>query len=731
MGVAPTQGYQRREPGGTAAFGGSSASAFGAEVGAGMAALGQALHEDDLETRELELKRRRDAEVARAGRDLARLDSQMGEWARDARLHRRDDHGEATGHTDAGLAEFDQRSTAFLDTIGNPQVREQYEGRIAELRGRFQDREGSWEQVQRAGAQATNTTEANRQRALNLATRPFNLAELDQAVAEANADLTLQTGLAPEVRDHARSQFSRELAIAAIDAGTEQNPAAMLTLLQGGQFNRYGLTAEDIRSKVDIAQAEINAAEARTRAARSELRGQVTAQAQLMDRRIRDGELPSDAELAALQEQARAAGMEAEVYDAGNYRLRTLVNRQYGPQSGQTPQQIRAALDGLDAQIAAAGANVPTELRIQRDQLNTLLEVATRTQQNDPYRGYAQRGGRMVPVNAADRASIEARVTAMHATGTSQFFMPQELPARQQRFAEGTAGRLDVANEVARIGAVDPRAADAAARQIAPNDATFRIAVRLNPAVRARVIRGAEARRQLPQQLTMPDGSHPSFDQVTQTWFQLNIGPQLRGLNPEDVNGVLEAARSSYAENARAHGNLANPNFNEQAFGEAVSDVLGRTDRGGGTGYWDFGPNGQPLTSGRRPGIVLPTRMTQQRLDTVMTWMPIARLGEREWPRGSAPNGGPRWANGSAVSVDDIRGRFVPLMVDDGVYEFHAADGTVLEGATGHFRLDVYALEAHGPPRRPGAPPMTRAERDALDAGRREYDRRRRQAEGQ
>lgn len=728
MAVAPTQGYERGMPQGTAAQPGASAEAFGADVGAAMSRFGQQLHHDDIQLKELELRRQRDSAAAQAGLGLVQLDTEANAWARDAQANRRNEQGEALGHTAAGLQEFDRRAETYLSSITDPTVREHYQVRVAELRGRFEDQQSAWERGQRAGVQARNVEEAVSLRAANIATRPFSMAELEQAATDTNADLDLQETIAPEVRDQARQQFTRQLALAAIDAGTRQNPQAMQTLIEGGAFNRFGITAEDIRQRGNMAGAAAHALETEARQAQAAQREQFNQDMQVLDRRFADGD-PSITldEVTAMGQRAAALGVRPEAYDAARYQVRLQIMHRYRTTNAVGLRQV---LGELDSRINAAGDHARPEDAIARTQVEQMLERRLRLEQSDPLR---VSGAAYAPIDGTP-ASIRARVgaarTAERETGHFQFYTPQELPRLQELAASGPAGRLQAANEVAAIGAVDPRAGDAAARQILPNDATFRIAARLNPTIRAQVLRGADARRQMPQQLTLADGSHRSFDDVTQRWFQANIAPQLRALNPEDANGVLEAARSAYAERARAHGNLASTGFDQGTFGEAVSDVLGRTAAGGGTGYWDFGSNGQIVTSGRRPGIVLPLRMTQARLDRVMTWMPIARLGEREWPPGSAPNGGPRFgrADGPIPSVDDIRGRYVPVMVNDGVYEFHASDGTLLSSQSGApFRLNVYALEAHGAPRRPLPPPDPALQRQ-LDAGRREYDRRRQQA---
>jgi hypothetical protein len=722
MGVAPTGGYTRQQrPGGTAPLPGTTPEAEGAGIGEAGARFGASLHQDNLKVDELELRRRRDAEAARAGRDLAQLDADMRAEARDMRLNRRNAEGEALGHTEAYAQSFDTRAEQYLGTIQNEQVRNTYSVRLEEMRTRDVDEERGWERGQRAGAQGSNYARQAEIEANNLSTGPLSEQRWRDSLTNLQVSAMMMTTVPQEVRDAAIREQQRNVTAAFVNAGIEQDPGAALALIRGGMFNEQ-LSPEQIARFTDVAQGELHAREAQARQEQAAAVTQFREDVGMLDRRFTDDDPGlTDADLEQMQERARTLGIGPEVYDLGKYRVRLQTRRAYRTTNAVG---LRQALGVLDSRIQAAGDRAAPEDVIRRTEIEAMLERRMRIEQQDPLRvsgvAYAPLDGSPQSI----RRRVAAATAAERETGHFQYFTPQELPRLQELAASGPAGRLQAANEVAAVGVIDGRAGDRAARQILPTDATFRIAVRLGPVMRAQVLRGAEARRQMPQQLTLADGSHRSFDDFTQRWFQINIAPQLRGLNPEDVNGVLEAARSAYAERARAHGNLASASFDQSTFSEAVSDVLGRTNLGGGTGYWDFGANGQALTSGRRQGIVLPTRMTQQRLDTVMTWLPIARLGER-FPAGSTPNGGPRWANGSVPSSDDVRGRFVPVMVDDGVYEFHGADGSVLGSAAGgHFRLDVYKLEAHGAPRRPGAPPPSPELLRDIEARRRAWDQR-------
>lgn len=597
----------------------------------------------------------------------------------------------AAGHLDQVGSALDEETQSFMQGIADPVLRREFEQRAVAVRTTTLDRERTYASAARERALADNTEVAITTATNQLQTDPTP-ERLESARDALYQTLDAMSDLPEVLRIDLRRKVDQSTALGYLSGLGADNPAAALQTIESGLFDN-ALSAEQRRRLQDQFGTD-------DRQRQNQARAQARTQIDLLQRRLRDHDPTlTDEDLQRAQELASAAGLTTDQYDVAKARIELQVDQRYRTATGL---EISEAIRDLDTRIAQGGENARPDDVVRRDRLQALQASRQRQDQNDPLSSYAQRGGALAPVNFADPASVRARVeaarTAERQTGYFSFFTPQETALMQQRVNSGVAGRLQLAGEIAVIGTVDPLAAVRTAQQVAPNDGAFRQAVRLPAGTRALVIRGTEARTTIPPRVTMPDGTQSTFNTATQSWFAANVVPLLSRSDPAFVNDTLEASRAIYAELLRTSGATGTADageFNPGHFQAAVHFALGGTgSRGGGLGRYDGGPR---AAGGNAPMLILPQGMTQADFDRRIANMPRRDAnGDRNW-RGSA-NGAPVWGDGSTMSTDDIRRRFTPVAVRDGVYQFEWGGQIVMTRDGRPFQLNVRRLSSQAGP---------------------------------
>jgi len=603
----------------------------------------------------------------------------------------------AAGHAESTRAAITEATEPFVAGIHDPILKAEMRARVAALTTTLTTSEAAWADQQRQISLGRNADQALDRAANGLMTDPTpeNLEQSRQALA----GMVDGWSNAPEsLRIEHHQRIAQGTAAAYVTGIGRNNPGAALATLRSGVFDG-DLSPEQRRTletTMDAAQRQ------RVAAARAQAQSTID----VLQARLRNHDPTiTDDELNQAQQLAQQAGIGTEAYNIAVARVMHRADVQY---RNANPVEISTAINEVSARIATAGEHASPDDVVLRDHLQTLLTQRTQIVQNDPLSAAARAGVRIPPLNFSDPASIQARIVAARAaqrlTGFYQVLTPQETALLRERAASGPAGRLSAVNALAAIGAADQEGAMDAARQIAPDDPTFVHAMRLPPNARELVIRGAEARRLMPAQVRIAQNSELSdvasasgtisFNEATQVWFVRHVAPMLVRSQPEFINGVLEGARNIYAERRRALGDTGQEEFSEANFASSVNLALGRSQRGGGMGQWTQGPR---AANGDAPGFLLPARMSQQGFESVMANLPIeGDPRHHSWM--GASNGVPVWSNGAPVSTDDIRGRFVPVAVSDGVYQFQNGPTLLMTREGRPFQLDVYRAQAAWPP---------------------------------
>jgi len=561
----------------------------------------------------------------------------------------------AAGHVAAVRQAVQEETQPFVSSIGDPVLRSEFMQRMAAVGTSALTDEETWASHERLLDLTRTTKDAIDQGANGIMTTatPQNHQLTHDTI---NHTIDGLSSVPESTRHELRDYADEQLASAYIIGQGRDNPGGAVATLRSGLFDN-ALRPEQRRTL----ETEMLT---RQRQAQSAARAVAQSQIDVFQARLRNHDPTiTDADIAQMGQIAAAAGIPTEVFNLATARVMHQVDHDF---QRSTPVEIRNAIGELNTRIGQAGDHASPDDVIRRNHLQTLLTQREAEMQHDPGALVEQRGLTIPPLDGTPQ-SVQARVTAMRAvqqqTGSLQFYRPQEAQVLRNRAATSPAGRLNVINEVAGIGRYDPQMAMAAAEQIAPGDATFRHAIRLdNPAARQLVVAGVDARRTLPNVTTLADGTNSTVDAATQRWFLINAAPALRSSQPEFVHDTLETARNIYAALRLQSGATGAEPFSEANFADAVNLALGRSSHGGGLGQW------------RGSMVLLPSNMSQQHFDALFSSLPG---NNEQWPHGSI-NGVPVYPNGQTVSREALRTNYTPVAVGDGVYQFHHGNQVVM-----------------------------------------------------
>lgn len=641
------------------AYGAAQADALGALGRTGQAAAQQqakvAEAERDSAFRVAEIERRRRQQSERSALLVRLAENEAAERIASTELRSQAGPG-GEGYVPAVRKRLDDFGTAFLGSIADPELREEFAPRVAGMGAQLAVQAEEYALGARADLAASNY-----QAAADLGGNsvhgdpsPANIARQDEAM------MALIDGfdhLGPDVKAKLKREWGRTRARQALLGTARDNPAAALEMVRSGAFNAdldaEGNDAAELenRFEVDLRQIESERREAETltlSATREEAR--------LALKQIGDGIAIDPGRLLAMAAAMEAAGDATLGYDLRTAGARAGINR-------ETETWPAERYEGRIAELAAMGDTRSAAQAIELGQLRAIAPARIAEQRTNPW-GRAARLGRPPPtIDWNDPATIARRAAAARANGVPRFFTPQEAATLAETARSGAKGRLAAINQVAAIGAFDPALALAAARQVAPDDAVFARAVTLPRRYRVKAIEGAELRRQNGALVPRAD-SQAAFDE--------RAGRALRYIGADFGTATLETARSLYAARMAETGQSE---WNDALFDQAIDMALGadRVDgvQRGGVGEW----RGTP--------ILLPQGMSQEDFDRRMARLPATL------PAGSA-NGLPVFRDGSAMNTDFLRRRTAPVQVGDGRYMFELPDGSRVKAKDGSdWLLDI------------------------------------------
>lgn len=423
----------------------------------------------------------------------------------------------------------------------------------------------------------------------------------------------------------------------------------------------------------------LRAAEARIRAEQSRLKSEKNLELQTavnraenVDRLLKDAvPVPNDQIDAAIT-VAMEAGKDALVYSLQDGKIKSNVSIAF---RANTPQQLQPVIDGLSAKINQDKDKAAREDIVTRDHLVTMRDKAKELLAKDPLEFAARAWGTNIPpIDWDSGASIAQRGQLAMSVAKAAAVPPlplrqQELDLLKDEMDKGAGGQVAVMNKIRRFG---PGIANAAARQIAPEDEGFQAAVAIatspdgGPKAAMDALIGADALKTNPD-LYKKDRAEKLYSDF--------VSPALRLFPPELRRGVSTSAANIYGARMSREGKNE---WNEQQWWLSVNQALGQYRDGAGVYR-----GGLMRYSGGL--LLLPSGVAEGEFKSV-----ISKINPKAM--GKAGNGLATWDNGSPVKLSDFsRLRFVAD--GDGFYRLTDGDGFVSVNKTRQpFRIDYRKL---------------------------------------
>lgn len=652
-------------PGGSTAFGGAPASAFGAELGAAMertgADLGQAARQGDrLETEALEIEDQHKLKTKLAD-GAARLAELQGDLQREAQELRATPDPEGGDHYEVFSRRVAERTEKFRETLDDPRVATALKPDVARLSESLLTGEHGFALVQRAEKSVNDHVAVRGTLANSLRTDP---SDQNWLAATALLEKSVEALPGPKEKKPAYLREGYEDLFVGRWHGVldQKGGAAALKIIDDGSLDQV-LTPQQLQQM----RGEAESAVTRERVATE--RAQAVAE---REQKEREETALTAAEAGILvdasQVDALAAAAETRGDTSTALKLRRAASsaRITNAYQDATPEQITRRL----AEIEGDGKwQEKPELVFQHNALSKLRDQ----RRNTP--------AEVAPPEWHDPASIQRYVRAVEADARERGVPPVYLSADMVRdygdeLGKGPGGRGRVLDQLGLLGG---SRAMAAARQLAPSDRVFQYAASLDRHDRSLALAGQEA-------LAANDKLAPPAS-VRSRFREASVA--LTGFGPDMELGAIETARAIAAEMMRQQGKAT---WDPDIFDEALHVALGGGKRGqervGGLGRWA----GQP--------VLLPDDMSQGEFDR--------RLSRRSGPSTA-------FSGNRELDWSEVR-KMRPMAVGDGIYQWVDAYGRPLRFRDGspawwNARRDVRGAAA---PSRPQGSPQARSAYEAL-----------------
>lgn len=598
---------------------------YGAGIGEALSGLGHTASRGEVQKAAQETQRERDFQASAATLELVKIQEEVARRALEAQA-------EAGPGGDGYAAMIEQeiadRETRLLGSIGDEKVRRAISERLASWKSDALLGAEAWERGQAAKLAVTNHQETTNIRA-NRVTRMDHVGFVAEVAAHKE-----DVGLLEFVPENVRAALDREgVAELSVSWIGSRPPEERLQLLDSGLFDQLDPgTVKELKNeaRVDLRRAQLET-EAQSRVAKAEAKDALDG----FLRELGDGIPKSDADVAAMEKLADEWGFDKEVYNLGKARVQGHANREY---ERATPPQIDAEIKRLDTVIARAGDKARREDVWRRDHLAGLRDRRAESIASDPASFGAQLGMEWPELDFGDPASVASRRSAAEAVAAAS-----HTPARYLSEAEAEQVKANMDSVAGQRAAVDlarrfgGRAGASVMRQLSPGDPLLLHATGLPSAFVGPVLAGRDLLAK--KVVKLPSDWGGSYSE--------SIGPAMALLAPELQAGVRQAAESLYAYYAQ-RGGLREDELSASLLSRVIGDALGARgsgrERKGGIGNW----NGAP--------VVLPTTMTQEefgrRLANIRNTDAVFSDGE------------------SPISGRQLRERFTPVAVRDGVYAF-------------------------------------------------------------
>lgn len=653
-------------------------------LGRTMGQIGQQQHDVDQQIaasqariREREIARDREVQDVELHEKLLNLQLDRTKQARDL-----EDNYAAGDDVPAAINKlYQDGDAAFLDSIGDQELRGKYRSMLANDRVQAMDRADIFMRRKRAEREATATVGVATalQNKMVILGPEGSLKDFDAAEA------TVKGLITPE-RFHDRADgIQRDLLGKIADSWIDGRMAAgdykgAADAITSGRFATFLDPASAATALAKIQQKAASAASAQV----SDFKA--SARTTLED--VNAGVAVDPQQLETMAAQAEAAGEGDLAHDLRNGVGLARTNSVYGNAS---PTEIASAR----RQIEQSGTDWRSNAQVVAvyNRLGVLERQNGARVKDDVLGLWSASGGSVAPLDLNDAASIrgrykDARAAQQRYGGQLQVMSANEVEPLRQQFEQG--GPEDKAAIIANFTTAGADVGKAFMRQIAPAKPEYAWLTDLAAMRNTSVGRGYVREALNGWSLLKADGTPVQGDNATKMrqTFDRTLGAALRGADGNTRLAVMRTAQGLYAARGTQKGTK---DFDKELWNQAMQDALGgAADGTGGMGH----------TRGDAP-MILPRGMSQRDVDTV-----IARA---DGPRIVAAAGGnmPMWGGRRLLTgqLQDMQMEWV----GDGLYRFRSAGGQYVGASKAPdkpFVLDIRRLALSG---RNVAPPAQAA----------------------
>lgn len=650
----------------------TDARAFGADVAEGLADVGRAAGRAaanaeataervaEIEHRAALIEHERKQQFERSARlvDYARI---SGEIQTEVLELRAKAGPGAAGYADAVRKIVDERLTPWLDAIPDPEVRADFAPRAASLGASLAVSAEEYEIGSRADLAKTNYEDLVDQVSNNVFTNPApdSVAAARETVRAYVENAGLPGNASAALLKDANAKIARNTLL----GFRRDNPEAGLEMLRRGIFNA-DLDADQVAAIENALQAEADQRASRAMAAQAAADKEFEEGARLLLDRAGAGLDVDPVELADASRQAAAMGDERLALDL------SIAAEKVNILSG-TRTWVPAK---YEAEINSLAGNDDDASRVRREALQAGLERTRAAMRADRLAARAERTGRPVPAIGTPERLAYMRADEAETGLPSRYFTRSEVDAVGARIERSAADRVQVARELADLG---PGVAQIAARQVAPNNPLFNIAVDLAARVPDPELADKAARDVLLGADVLKANKALVDRAEANRIFREQALPAMAALPGQYKGEVLAAAMSIFAARMDREGQTEwQLGEDDASFRQAINVALGGVRL---NGVWHGGID---EVNGR--GVLLPPGIRASTFEARMS-----RATADDWVR--AGNGAPVDNAGRPVPASYLK-HLWPVAVGEGVYRLSNGDGFILREDGGAYEFSLREL---------------------------------------
>lgn len=510
-----------------------SPEAYGGGLGRSIGEAGQVFHQGQINDYKIQRAATADAEATDFARRFAEFRLSMDETVRATRNSAAPG---GVGHTEAMRQAYEKGRETLFAGLTEDSVKRQAEQQFIAFGSSLLEREGTWAEGKRVAktlddAQVYSDIGANRVRALP----DQNAYQDESALADAYID---GLNVDEDTRRKLKRETHQKYAISFLNGRIDDNPAVARGLIDAGAFNDVlePQQLEQLRSGADV---EIRRVQAQAEHEANMQKAAVREQIATLKEADSQGLEVDPARIDQLIQAAAAMGDTSAALELDGIKANNAFAKVYRAMTPVQREQRIAALSGKEKRTDQEDR----ELQYARSGAVSAMDSDFN---NDPV-GYAAKygtGSSVPPVlDPADPQSVAKRLEwrRQYSAATGRpvpVFSNNELVPLRERVTSGAAGRREVLKG---LDAMPSAERAVAARQIMPNDVSFRHESLIRPFARSTVFEGRE-KLAADRTFLTPDRKAPGGDRAHQLLgiARSEIDFALRNAGPEEASAVKQ-----------------------------------------------------------------------------------------------------------------------------------------------------------------------------------------------